>query len=227
MDKAAHLFLLTVLYDLILVFFIIVFSGVENCYQEDKHDRRFPISPGNYDPLQMTIITCTIACGELTQKYAALTYGKFCFCGNNDPEDAKKTTSGCTTPCSGNSNQKCGDSEHVSVYESAQYFTDLSLSVKSHSGFEVTFEAKAEPEIIVVDYQMDYGEGNGRTQKNASDLFTKHYVLPGDFAATLYASGRNNTAPVSELLFLKKTVYILWLVSIVTHLRASVLEPRH
>lgn len=170
-------------------------SNVENCYKEDKHDRRFSISPGNYDPLQMTIITCTTACGELNQKYAALTYGKFCFCGNNDPDDAKKTTSGCTTPCSGDSNQMCGDSEHISVYKSAQHFTDLTLSVKSHNNFQVIFEAMAEPESIVVDYQMDYGEGNSRTQKNASDLFTKHYVLPGNFAATLYASGRNNTAP--------------------------------
>lgn len=180
----------------------LLFSDVDNCYKEDKHDRRFSISPGNYDPLQMTIITCTMACGELNQKYAALTYGKFCFCGNNDPDDAKKTTSGCTTPCSGDSNQMCGDSEHISVYKSAQHFTDLTLSVKSHNNFEVIFEAMAEPESIIVDYQMDYGEGNSRTQKNASDLFTKHYVLPGNFAATLYASGRNNTAPVSTSLYL-------------------------
>ena len=60
-------------------------------------------------------------------KYAGLEYEFECFCGNNDNYDmfGERPESECADPCRGNSNQKCGDGNRLSVYRSKILFLSI------------------------------------------------------------------------------------------------------
>ncbi|XP_036357895.1 polycystin-1-like isoform X2 [Octopus sinensis] len=190
----------TLIINIVLIFvlgFEQVSGGYQGCYKEAKYDRAFPISPGDYDQASISVITCAAACGEIIEPYAALSGGKFCFCGSNQPALANLDNAACTESCLNNPAEKCGDSEHVSVHDSAQHITKLSLSVASKVDSDVSFSVAAEPSSIDMVYSMNYGDigDNMQSEKNLTGLFDRHYVLPGNFTATLFGEGRDNSAP--------------------------------
>ena len=46
-------------------------------------------------------------------------------------------------------------------------------------------------------FQMDYGDGAGRTAKNDSNMYGRKYAMPGEYQVTLYASDFSGSLQVS------------------------------
>lgn len=70
------------------------------------------------DDPNMTIDTCTAACGKAGFKYAGVEYGTECYCGNQLANGATlSSTSGqCYMNCPGNGLQKCGGPNAIQLY---------------------------------------------------------------------------------------------------------------
>ncbi|WVQ70425.1 uncharacterized protein L199_008652 [Kwoniella botswanensis] len=69
----------------------------------------------------MTVDTCTAYCKSSGFTYAAVEYGRECYCGNSFANGASlsKYSSQCTMTCAGNKKQTCGGPNALSVYASA------------------------------------------------------------------------------------------------------------
>ncbi|XP_046550025.1 xylosyltransferase oxt-like [Haliotis rubra] len=88
-------------------------TGTEHvgCFKENKRDRHFKLSPGNYDPKSLTPEKCSSVCGAYMAPYAGMTDGRFCFCGSSKPGPSYKAADGdCSSTCSGDDKTKCGGS---------------------------------------------------------------------------------------------------------------------
>ncbi|KAG1655570.1 Polycystin-2 [Nymphon striatum] len=54
-----------------------------NCYKyEDINTNDFVISPGSYDPGQLSQTSCVLACSNMAHAYAGMVNGEFCFCAD-------------------------------------------------------------------------------------------------------------------------------------------------
>ncbi|WWD10488.1 hypothetical protein V865_008624 [Kwoniella europaea PYCC6329] len=69
----------------------------------------------------MTVDTCTAYCKSSGFTYAAVEYGRECYCGSSLSNGASlsKYSSQCTMTCAGNKKQTCGGPNALSVYASA------------------------------------------------------------------------------------------------------------
>ncbi|XP_071105701.1 polycystin-1-like [Haliotis cracherodii] len=165
-------------------------SSLHGCYIEDIRNRHLPLSPGYYDPSALTVEICTNLCGAYQAIYAGLIAGRFCFCGDNEPDAAFITgTSNCSTPCAGDAAQMCGGETYLSVYQSAQPIKRVDLSVSpsfATTGEAVTFSIDVDAGGILT-YQMNYDDGNGDMKNNATGMLTKTYAIPGQHDAIVTA----------------------------------------
>lgn len=64
----------------------------------------------------MTTEACVTACRKQGFKIAATQYGEQCFCGNSYGSLGRASDAECSTPCAGNSSQRCGGGWRNSVY---------------------------------------------------------------------------------------------------------------
>ncbi|WRT66807.1 uncharacterized protein IL334_003770 [Kwoniella shivajii] len=79
------------------------------------------LTGASYSSDSMTIDTCTAYCKTSGFTYAAVEYGRECYCGNALVNGASlsKYSSQCTTTCAGNKKQNCGGPNALSLYASS------------------------------------------------------------------------------------------------------------
>ncbi|KAK8858379.1 hypothetical protein IAR55_002606 [Kwoniella newhampshirensis] len=87
----------------------------QGCYQEVSGRALTGASTASDS---MTIDTCTAFCKPLGFKYAAVEYGRECFCGSSLSNGASlgKYSTQCTMKCAGNTKQLCGGPNALSLY---------------------------------------------------------------------------------------------------------------
>ncbi|XP_067670970.1 uncharacterized protein [Haliotis asinina] len=162
------------------------------CFEENKRDRHFKLSPGNYDPKSLTPEKCSSVCGAYAAPYAGMTDGRFCFCGSAKPETPYKAADDdCSSTCSGDDKTKCGSPDHISVYHTFQPIKNVEMNVTGKSipttGEPVTFSVSTEAGYNIF-YHMDYGDGTQSMGRNTTGMFTKEYHIPGQHIAEVTAS---------------------------------------
>ena len=120
--------------------------------------------------------------------------GKFCFCGAALPSGGTVADSHCSSPCSGNSTLTCGGTDYVDVYTSSPPIVGLELSAVPSApngisvvsvGDDVTFSASYTSSGPGLVFQLDYGDGSGRTGQNDSDMWVTKFYSPGHYQITL------------------------------------------
>ncbi|XP_072047776.1 uncharacterized protein [Amphiura filiformis] len=87
--------------------------GYVGCYNKEQTDSA---DIGNITSPSMTINVCRHHCRDLIYKYAILLNGDTCFCASVVPRN-RLGDSLCSTECSGNGDQVCGDKTTFSVYD--------------------------------------------------------------------------------------------------------------
>ncbi|XP_060063521.1 uncharacterized protein LOC132543982 [Ylistrum balloti] len=169
------------------------------CFEVDKRNRVFTVTPGDVRPEDLTPANCATKCGVWLYNYCGLEYGKFCRCGKNPPPESKRSNSSCVTKCMGDASKTCGAKDYMEVYttsppivglalnasagmaEPVLTFTDINLSIHTDSaGLDTAF-------------RMNYGDGAGRTDKNATGMLQHNYVTPGTKKITVFANDYNET----------------------------------
>ncbi|KAJ7159926.1 WSC domain-containing protein [Mycena crocata] len=92
----------------------------KGCFTDAVGDRA--LNGSTYaDDKYMTIATCTGFCRARDFLYAAVEYGKECYCGDTlKPNSIPTSPSDCNMPCTGNSAQSCGGPDRLQVYLNAQ-----------------------------------------------------------------------------------------------------------
>ncbi|PVD37765.1 hypothetical protein C0Q70_00366 [Pomacea canaliculata] len=105
-------------------------------------------------------------------------------------------TANCQSLCSGDSGTKCGGIGYVSVYSASQPITGLSLTSDKQdvigTGDLVTFSVSITSGYDVY-YQMDYDDGAGFSQKNATGFDTQTFHVPGVYSVMVDANDFNDT----------------------------------
>lgn len=84
------------------------------CFNDDLTDHALP-----YMKLESDVMTwslCARTCARASFNYAGLQDGRYCYCGNSGYD--KYGWSTCTTPCTGNAMQICGDETKITVVKS-------------------------------------------------------------------------------------------------------------
>lgn len=78
------------------------------------------LTGSSYTSDSMSIDTCTAYCSSAGFKYAAVEYGRECYCGNTFVNGAglDKYSSQCSMKCAGNKKQLCGGPNALMVYAS-------------------------------------------------------------------------------------------------------------
>ncbi|XP_038056090.1 uncharacterized protein LOC119728088 [Patiria miniata] len=103
--------------------------GYLGCYEDCEGTYCVPddrvLSHGPMDSDEQSVEWCFRRCLDsqsMSYKYAGLEIGKECFCGNNEDYNrhGKKDDSECQDRCTGNSDQICGKSRRISMYEISQ-----------------------------------------------------------------------------------------------------------
>lgn len=177
------------------------------CFEEDLTRRQFATSPGDYDVDDLTVNICRMRCGEWRYQYAAVTYSSFCFCAQSYSL-TKVDDSNCTMPCSGNLSEMCGDFKHVSAYVAPLPIDELQIVPAKTGIFKVWEKAEFDFDITGgpnnVLYRVDYGDGAGYTGKNATNMLSKRFGLPGEYIVTGEASDSYGLIPT-----LKAGTYVL------------------
>ncbi|CAM9272287.1 unnamed protein product [Scytosiphon promiscuus] len=93
-----------------------VVNGYLGCFK-DVEDKRILDDAYWLTSTSMTLQTCINFCDEKGEDYAALEYGNECWCGSSDNYDRHGKSTSCTTPCNGNSSQKCGGTWAASIFK--------------------------------------------------------------------------------------------------------------
>ena len=104
---------------------VYLFSGwYLGCFNENRRDRAFNISAGNYLVSDTSARECTSACAFLNQSYAARD-GDLCFCSNGpyDKYGSASSDNLCDAVCS----NPCNDTSHVRVYSTQDAIGGLAL----------------------------------------------------------------------------------------------------
>ncbi|KAK6181661.1 hypothetical protein SNE40_009472 [Patella caerulea] len=88
------------------------------CYQDDSKNRHFykQVGQAAADAKKMTPQSCIKLCRNANFKFAAVEYGKECFCDNGFDWSLKKSDSDCNMPCSGDKLQYCGAAYRMAIY---------------------------------------------------------------------------------------------------------------
>ncbi|KAI5450005.1 hypothetical protein NCC49_003767 [Naganishia albida] len=71
-----------------------------------------------FDSSTMTVNLCITTCQSKGFKLAGLQYGRQCYCGNAMSAGTGASTTGCTMPCAGASDEQCGNGYKSSLYTS-------------------------------------------------------------------------------------------------------------
>lgn len=129
--------------------------------------------------------------------------GKFCFCGSTLPAasnlDAGGT--GCSTTCSGDGGISCGGPNHINVYTTSPSILGLTLDASPSGAVKtldnIAFTASLTSGADNLEYQFDYDDDSGRTNKNATDMWTRAYSVPGQYQVTVFARDQAATLIVS------------------------------
>ncbi|EAW08575.1 WSC domain protein [Aspergillus clavatus NRRL 1] len=82
------------------------------CYSDSTKARTLSTS---YNVAGNTVEKCQAACQAGGYLYAGMEFGSQCFCGNSI-DNGGAPTSGCATPCAGDSSEVCGGSNALSIY---------------------------------------------------------------------------------------------------------------
>ncbi|OCF31583.1 hypothetical protein I317_07683 [Kwoniella heveanensis CBS 569] len=79
------------------------------------------LTAATYSSDSMTVDTCTAFCKTSGFTYAAVEYGRECYCGNSLVNGASLTkySSQCTMTCAGSKKQQCGGPNALALYSSA------------------------------------------------------------------------------------------------------------
>lgn len=104
---------------------VYLFSGwYLGCFNENRRDRAFNISAGNYLVSDTSARECTSACAFLNQSYAARD-GDLCFCSNGpyDKYGSASSDNLCDAVCS----NPCNDTSHVRVFSTQDAIGGLEL----------------------------------------------------------------------------------------------------
>ncbi|XP_023932388.1 uncharacterized protein LOC106168381 [Lingula anatina] len=163
-------------------------GGYVGCYE----GRTGGVSAGRYNTSTLDPTTCQTTCGTQQFSYARLYNGRYCFCSNALPS-VLVNDSHCDDPCTGDALEKCGGDRHVSVYHVGAEIQGLRVTAGVFTaGVEGAIEVAVTKGSNVV-YEVDYGDGTGRTEANATDFDRKTYVMPGRYAVTVYARNADGT----------------------------------
>jgi glucan endo-1,3-alpha-glucosidase len=123
-------------YLVIQLIFVVYKSAVNytptslGCYTDSSVIRT--LTGSSSDDSKMTPTSCSSSCRASGYKYAGLEYGRQvsltlhyresahhqCYCGNT-LDETRKTTSGCTVKCAGDSTSLCGGAYRLNVYQVA------------------------------------------------------------------------------------------------------------
>ncbi|KAF0290153.1 hypothetical protein FJT64_011623 [Amphibalanus amphitrite] len=88
------------------------------CFLDDPYpnDPDFRVSPGDYDPTQLSPDICKVRCQALKFMYAGVKNGMFCLC-SSVLRIERVSASLCSVPCTDGSGETCGgEGEYVQVY---------------------------------------------------------------------------------------------------------------
>lgn len=145
----------------------------------------------HYDSVSLTPEKCITACGVASKSFAALKYGRYCFCGTT--VGTVLADSLCHTPCSGNVALTCGSDDAFSVYSvSGSFPTSFSCTapakVASLAIFSTTCTANSMAEC-------DFGESLPVIATNTA-LNHSYYSVPSDF--NVFCKGYLDTAGESD-----------------------------
>ena len=93
---------------------ILTVKNLDTCY-EDNRARILWTFIGDFQNNKKLV--CISACSYNGYKFAGVQYGTQCFCGNDQPNSSLLRPGQCTTSCPGNSNENCGETWRMNVYE--------------------------------------------------------------------------------------------------------------
>jgi hypothetical protein len=107
----------------------------QGCYNDSTSSRSLQGGPFYYDSANMTIKSCAAYCAASNSNYFGVEYFSECYCGKVlASESTLQATSDCSYLCSGNSEEYCGGSNRLNLYEIASLATgttSASMSTKS------------------------------------------------------------------------------------------------
>ncbi|XP_033645125.1 uncharacterized protein LOC117304667 isoform X2 [Asterias rubens] len=88
----------------------------------------------------LSVEWCFNYCGSRSNKYAGVEYTRECYCGNNEDYGRRGTAadSECRNICPGNSNQYCGDTWRIAIYQISQGVCNNVIGPPAHGSHEVT-----------------------------------------------------------------------------------------
>ncbi|XP_033750161.1 uncharacterized protein LOC117334568 isoform X2 [Pecten maximus] len=169
------------------------------CFEVDKRNRVFTVTPGDLRPEELTPANCATKCGVWLYNYCGLEYGKFCRCGKHPPPESKRSNSSCVTKCMGDQTQTCGAKDYVEVYTTSPPIVGLALNASAGVSEPVLtftpilFSIHTDSAGLDTAFRMNYGDGADRTDKNATDMLNHTYVLHGSKQVTAIANDYNET----------------------------------
>lgn len=145
-----------------------------------------------YDSASLTPEKCITACGVASKTFAALKYGRYCFCGTAVAGTAI-ADSVCHTPCSGDVTLTCGSDDAFSVYSiSGTFPTSFSCTAPAKVASLTFFSTTCTANSVA---QCDFGESLPVTATNAA-LNHSYYSVPSDF--NVFCKGYLDTAGESN-----------------------------
>ncbi|ESO82963.1 hypothetical protein LOTGIDRAFT_169789, partial [Lottia gigantea] len=86
------------------------------CFQDDSNNRHFYHQVGQSTSSKITPQYCINLCRNNNYRYAAVEYGRECFCDNAFDWKLKKSDNDCNMPCAGDKLQFCGGSLRMAIY---------------------------------------------------------------------------------------------------------------
>lgn len=115
-----------------------------------------------------------------------------------------KDNSKCTEKCSGDSAQDCGSKDYVSVFTAAPPILGLTLTSSAGSNVlelhnPVTFTASLSSGGAQLAFKMDYDDGAGKTDQNATNMWNRKYHVPGHFKVSVYGNDQMQSLMVGML----------------------------
>lgn len=137
--------------------------------------------------------------------------GRFCFCGDALPDNSLIDSSKCTDKCSGDVLQDCGSKDYVSVFTAAPPILGLTLASDAGSnvvqiGNEVTFSASISSGGANLAFKMDYDDGAGKTDQNATNLWKRTYNTPGHYRVSVYGNDQMESLMVCNKAFILNNI---------------------
>jgi len=126
--------------------------------------------------------------------------GKFCFCGKSIPSHSMLDNSKCTMNCSGNAAQMCGGKNYISVYTASTAIVGLAVKVNASivsTGDDVSITPSFITAGVNNAYKLNYDDGAGFTERNATKIWIRSFRLPGTYRIILSGNDAGESLIVS------------------------------